>query len=84
MDKKITKQRIRWCCRRGMLELDLILGPFFDRYFDTLTPDEQNLFIELLDCDDPDIYAWIMGFTEPEQKFQGLIKIITAYAYHPA
>lgn len=84
MDKKINKQRIRWCCRRGMLELDLILGRFFDEHFDDLSPNEQDLFIEMLECDDPDIYAWVMGFTASPEQFQGLIKIITTHAHDSA
>ena len=32
--------RIRWNCRRGLLELDLILEKFLERHLERLTPDE--------------------------------------------
>ena len=40
--------RIRWQCRRGLLEMDLILQRFLAEDFDSLTPDEVVLFKELL------------------------------------
>lgn len=53
--------RLRWACRRGMLELDVLLLPFVDQAFDSLTFQEQETFERLLTCDDPDLFAWFMG-----------------------
>ncbi|MCE0493426.1 FAD assembly factor SdhE [Vibrio salinus] len=55
------KARIRWRCRRGMLELDVVIMPFFEDCFDDLTEAEQQEFVSLLDCDDPDLFKWIMS-----------------------
>jgi len=41
--------RVRWHCRRGMLELDLLLHRFLDRHLASLTPDEMERFKEVLD-----------------------------------
>lgn len=54
------KPRIKWACRRGMLELDVIIMPFFEECFDTLSAQEQQDFVMLLECDDPDLFSWLM------------------------
>lgn len=53
--------RLRWACRRGMLELDVLLLPFVDQAFDSLTFQQQETLERLLTCDDPDLFAWFMG-----------------------
>ena len=53
--------RIRWGCRRGMLELDVIFEPFFDHCFESLEDDQQAIFERLLSCDDPELFTWVMG-----------------------
>ena len=50
--------RLRWRSRRGMLELDLLLLPFFDDVFHDLHEYEQRAFVRLLDQDDPDLLRW--------------------------
>jgi len=59
-DKKRVS-RLKWACRRGMLELDVLFMPFVDSGFDALNESEQLIFERLLTCDDPDLYAWFMG-----------------------
>jgi len=70
-------KQIRWHCRRGMLELDLLLIPFFDDCFSQLTPAQQKTFVELLDCPDPDLMAWLSGqATADDPDFQKIIHLI--------
>ena len=52
--------RLRWQCRRGMLELDLLLLPFFDQCYLSLSGADQLLFEQLLHCQDPDLYQILM------------------------
>jgi len=53
--------RVRWQCRRGMLELDLLLTRFLDRHYPTLSPSQQTAFKSLLKCSDNDLWALICG-----------------------
>lgn len=62
----VEKSRLKWACRRGMLELDVIFMPFFEHEFDGLGEAEQQTFIRLLQCDDPDLFKWTMGYGTPE------------------
>lgn len=41
-----------------MLELDLLLLPFFDEVFRQLPDEEQATFVHLLEQDDPDLLMW--------------------------
>ena len=56
--------RLRWRSRRGMLELDLLLLPFFDEVFAELESDEKQAFIKLLEQDDPDLWDWFSRKSE--------------------
>jgi antitoxin CptB len=69
------KARLFWHCRRGMLELDLILQGFFEKHIDNLTEDEIKRFDLLLNCTDPELLAWLMGHEDPQDE--ELIKIVT-------
>lgn len=62
------KARIAWRCRRGMLELDLMLQRFTTHHLDTLNDTQVALFEELLTAQDPDLYAWLMGYETPMNK----------------
>ena len=77
--------RIYWSCRRGMLELDLILIPFSKYKYLELTPSLQQQFQALLECTDVELYAWLTGRSEPEQaEFVPIITLIRTYAADPS
>ena len=58
--------RLRWRCRRGIKEMDLLLQGFLERRYPMLGAREQAAFQALLDEADLDIYAWITGQATPE------------------
>lgn len=79
-----THARLRWACRRGMLELDAILQPFFDRYFSNLNPKQQQTFARLLECTDPELYNWFIGSEVPEDPdLYELVTLIKNSEVHP-
>jgi antitoxin CptB len=47
--------------RRGMREMDLVIGQFADRDLSTMDEAELAEFERLLDLADPQILAWIVG-----------------------
>ncbi|MBF9001640.1 MULTISPECIES: FAD assembly factor SdhE [Vibrio] len=74
------KARIKWACRRGMLELDVVIMPFYEECFEDLTPVEQQNFVSLLECDDPDLFKWIMGHGRSENlNNAAMVDKIVAY-----
>ncbi len=59
--------RLRWACRRGMLELDVLLGNFLEEAFLQATLEDQEKFIALLDCNDQELFMWLTGKEIPSQ-----------------
>ncbi|MEW5943399.1 MAG: succinate dehydrogenase assembly factor 2 [Pseudomonadota bacterium] len=53
------QRRLRWRCRRGMLELDLPLERFLETHYHALTDGEKGAFERLLDYSDPDLWELI-------------------------
>jgi antitoxin CptB len=53
--------RVRWRCRRGLLELDLVLTKFLDDRFDALTGPQKAVFINLISQSDNDLWDLIAG-----------------------
>ena len=78
----MNKTRLRWACRRGMLELDLILLPFFEKQFDVLSPVEQEAFEQFLAEPDQDLYAQILGF-QPclNPRFSDILTLIRQFSH---
>lgn len=54
-------QRVRWRCRRGLLELDIVLGRFVDVHYARLDASEQQIFEQLLDMADNPLWDLITG-----------------------
>jgi antitoxin CptB len=64
----MLNSKLKWHCRRGMLELDLILIPFAEKYLDHMTAEQLGAFADLLNCNDPELYNWLMGYEQPADK----------------
>lgn len=58
-------QRLRWQCRRGMLELDLLLNRFLDQRYAELDPAGRADFERLLGYQDQILYDWLIGQAIP-------------------
>ena len=63
-----NKARLRWACRRGMLELDVLFLPFVDEAYDNISDHQKLVFERLLTSDDPDLFSWFMGHAICEDK----------------
>lgn len=71
--------RLRWLCRRGTRELDRILGGFLAEDYPAAAPAVRQAFVELLHCQDPDIYDWLMGSRRPPTvQLQALVELLQA------
>jgi len=76
-DTELNIDKVRWSCRRGMLELDHILIPFCDEVFASLATDKQLNFVRLLQATDQDLYNWLLGTDLPEQpELQDLAMVL--------
>lgn len=69
-----NKLRLEWDCRRGMLELDKVLMPFYQQHFDTLSEDKKAVFVRLLACSDLQLFSWFFNRTSaPDTELQSMV-----------
>ena len=54
-------ERVRWRCRRGLLELDIVLRRFIDASYMQLNEAELSVFEDLLDMPDNPLWDMIAG-----------------------
>lgn len=66
--------RWRWRCRRGMLELDLLLNTFLDKEYASLTIQQSELFETLLDYPDQVLFDLLMD--KMQASDDGIAKLI--------
>jgi antitoxin CptB len=62
----VKRARLRWRSRRGLLENDLILTRFLDRYENVLSDEEVDAFSMLMDLSDNDLLNVLLSRSEPE------------------
>jgi antitoxin CptB len=58
--------KLRWRCRRGLLENDLFLERFFARHGASLTPQQGLLLEELMQLSDNDLMDLLLRRREPD------------------
>lgn len=63
-------ERVRWRCRRGLLELDIVLGRFVEQHYEGLDEVQQVAFDVLLDLPDNVLWDMITSREEPPQETQ--------------
>jgi antitoxin CptB len=82
-----TRERIRWHCRRGLLELDLVLNAFLERHFDGLDSANLEAFSRLLARTDPELLDLVMGHAQPtgwrEEALVALLRSDSCKARQP-
>ncbi|MBU6525957.1 succinate dehydrogenase assembly factor 2 [Methylocystis sp. MJC1] len=83
-ESDIRRRRIRvraW--RRGMRELDILIGGFVDARIDALSEAELDELEVLLDLPDAELLSWLAGGAEPPQERDtALLKAIIAFHTH--
>jgi antitoxin CptB len=62
--------RLRWRCRRGMRELDVLLSRYLERSYAGTSADERAVFAQLLDLPDPELFRYLVGGAIPGEAVQ--------------
>lgn len=71
-ETKLRRLKLR-SMRRGIKEMDLILGGFAERGLDALSDDDLALYDEMLSENDHDMYAWASGQVQAPERFAKLM-----------
>jgi antitoxin CptB len=60
-----------------MKELDVLLTGFLENKYDHLSDERKQAFASLLECEDPDLYAWMVGQqVAPTTELRDVIEFI--------
>lgn len=71
--------KIRWNCRRGLLELDIILERFNRQHLAVLAPGQLDQFKELLALDDNNLLDLILGREVlEEERLHSMLQLLQA------
>lgn len=71
----VDDKSVRWRCRRGMKEMDVLLERFLDRGYAKLDEHECDVFARLLDQKDPDLLDLLTGRAQTSNpEFSALIE----------
>lgn len=69
--------RIRWRCRRGLKELDVLMERFVVEHLPHLSPTQLSTMSRLLDAGDPDLMDWILGRRSPaDAGFEPMLTLL--------
>ena len=69
----VSASQLHWRCRRGMLELDLLLNTFIEMEYNSLTDEDVALFALLLDYQDQVLLDLLLGkMVSPDSKISNL------------
>ena len=62
----VELNKLRWRCRRGLLENDLFIERFFRRHSETLSAGQAQGLMTLMDLPDNDLLDLLLGRAQPE------------------
>ena len=66
--------KLKWRCRRGLLENDLLIERFFQRYEATLTVSQAKGLNDLMNLADNDLLDLLLRRKEPSQLSDAMAK----------
>jgi len=69
-DNKADLARLRWRCRRGMRELDVVFQRYLEQRYPQAPAAEQQAFESLVELQDPQLLAYLMGRERPQDPEQ--------------
>jgi antitoxin CptB len=79
----VERAQLRWRCRRGMRELDVLLIHFFEASFDGLCTADKRAFRAILDLPDPELQAYLIaGHASEDPEREALLGRIRS-SLHP-
>ena len=68
MTEPAELNRLRWKCRRGMKELDIVLTHYLENSFAQASDTEREAFETILDMQDPELYFLLFCKVSSDDK----------------
>ena len=72
--------KLKWHCRRGMKELDVLLTRYLEHNYEQASVEEQQTFQALLELPNSELYAYLVEQkTFPDGNMQILVEKIKQF-----
>ena len=68
MSDTTSLSKLRWHCRRGMRELDVLMLRYLDNSYENASTEDQQGFVDLLALEDPVLFGYVLGREEPTNE----------------
>ncbi len=68
MEQDNHQKRLVWQCRRGIKEVEVLLVPYFERFYAESDARHKALFEALLEEQDVDLFEWFTTRSRPNDK----------------
>ncbi len=69
----IELSKLRWHCRRGVKELDVVLSNYLENHYLKSTPESKAAFKELLQLEDPILMSLLMDYQQADNQHHNLV-----------
>ena len=66
--------KLKWKCRKGVRELDMLLSKYIETSYDSLSTKEKNIFVEFIEKDTYDILDVLMDKKNINNKFLNIVE----------
>jgi antitoxin CptB len=76
--------QLRWRCRRGMQELDVLLGRWIGERYEAASSEQRAAFVHFLDLPDPDLARYLLGREDPPAEHRAILAELLALARRDA
>lgn len=81
-NEALRKKLIFRSWHRGTREADLLIGSFADKYVPTMTDEQLEEYISIIERSDPDIYNWITEREEAPKELQNsVLKLMITHRF---
>ena len=75
-EKKPIDGRLRWRCRRGLKELDVLILPFLEQSYSNLSASLQDDFVRLMAEEDVDLLDWLVNGIPVPTSYRAIVDAI--------
>ena len=65
--------KVRWQCRKGIREIDILLSKYMEEIYQDLTDEQQKIFIEFIQQDTYEILDILVNDKPFDAKFTNLV-----------
>ena len=72
----MEESRLRWQCRRGMRELDLLLSRYLEQRYPEAPDTEKAVFRQFLELSDPELAGYLLQSQEPPAEIAVVVRYI--------